>query len=297
MKKQRLYSVPDKNIVKRLLHRGTMIPGRIKAAYIFSVLPYSVRSPLLTGIGKKERERLNNALKSADGLGTAEKTSILRIFIRRMHALAEKRRRITEFSSIAGVTLLGFTVLASAAAAFALRRGTDERILFIETILAGGGIHLALIPVVAGYLRTAFNQSPVDILLSSRNRALDSALGCIAGLCVAAMFLFLSGGSVGAIDPIPGAITLLLSVTAGPVLEELVFRHLLFQVAGKSIGYIAAGVISSAIFTAVHLPDGAGLAAAYFTAGAALCALRRIRGSLYPALAAHALSNLFIQIF
>jgi membrane protease YdiL (CAAX protease family) len=272
-------------------------PGHVKAGYLYSILPDRVRSHVLNRLNRRETAMIESGIALARGLSGTEKESILRAFLRRMRAIEERRRRMREQSVLTSLTILGCIVLAATSAAFALRHDLDGRIAFIEAILAGGGMHLALLPAVAGYLQAELGQKPGDVLFSSHNRLLDTSLAAAGGLCLAALFIALSGGRGGPSDPLLKASTLFLSVTAGPVLEELVFRHLLFRLLGERIGPAAAAVISSLLFSLIHAPDSAGLFAAYLAAGLCLCSLCHARRSLYPALGTHALSNLFIQIF
>ncbi|MBN1532622.1 MAG: CPBP family intramembrane metalloprotease [Spirochaetes bacterium] len=276
---------------------STKTPGHIAAGYLYSILPDRVRSHVLNRLNRRERSRINEGLSLARRLTGPERVSILRTFVRRMRAMEGRRRRIKEQSMLASLGSLGAIACAATAAAFALRQTTDGRIDFIEAILTGGGMHLALLPAVAGYLRAEFGQNPPAVLFSSHNRLLDTALAACGGLCLAALFLLLPEGGGGYSDPPLRIVTLLLSVTAGPAVEELVFRHLLFRLLGETIGHGAAAAVSSLLFSVIHVPDSALAFAAYLASGLALCALCHARRALYPALVTHALSNLFIQVF
>jgi len=275
---------------------ASIIPGAAKSAYIFSVLPPGVRSIVLGELRKTERSRLNEGMKKLADIEQRVKKSILAGFVREMRARRDRRNRAKDESIIAGLGLLAFLLIAATAAAFVTRESTDARIRFIEAVLAGGGAHVALLPVMAGYLKAELRTPVVKLIFRSRSYAVDMALSLCLALCMAAVFIALSGPSTGPGDPIVSVVTLIASSTAGPVVEEIVFRHLLFTVLGKKTGPAVAAAASSVLFAAVHLPDNALVFSAYLAAGTALCIVRHFRKSLFPAVATHALSNIIILI-
>ena len=47
----------------------------------------------------------------------------------------------------------------------------------------------------------------------------------------------------------------LLIVIVGPIVEELVFRHILIGELGKKFNFIVMGIISAVLFTYIHVTD------------------------------------------
>jgi membrane protease YdiL (CAAX protease family) len=90
-------------------------------------------------------------------------------------------------------------------------------------------------------------------------------------------------------------VLLLFVVTAGPLVEELLFRGLLLGGLLRHMGPLAAGAISATAFACVHIPDmhGALYAMPNLALLGGVCAWLRLRsGSLWPAVFAHGINNL-----
>lgn len=88
------------------------------------------------------------------------------------------------------------------------------------------------------------------------------------------------------------AVTLLVVCVLAPVTEELLFRSVLFASLGRVIGMFPAAVLSTVLFTLVHLPIVTPPALVPIAAlGAVLCLLTWRNGSVVPALAAHVTIN------
>jgi hypothetical protein len=88
------------------------------------------------------------------------------------------------------------------------------------------------------------------------------------------------------------AVTLLVVCVLAPVAEELLFRSVLFASLGRVIGMFPAAVLSTVLFTLVHLPIVTPPALVPIAAlGAVLCLLTWRNGSVVPALAAHVTIN------
>lgn len=75
--------------------------------------------------------------------------------------------------------------------------------------------------------------------------------------------------------------------------EEVLFRGYLFQVLREDLGRARAYLLANALFAVVHLfrPGGAEFKLAYgfglFLAGAVLCRVVEVTGSLWPAIGLH----------
>lgn len=101
---------------------------------------------------------------------------------------------------------------------------------------------------------------------------------------------------IGEGTPLAMRLTLVLFVvTAGPLVEELLFRGMLLGGLLRHMGPGLATLVSALAFACVHIPDmhGALYALPDLALLGALCAWLRLRsGSIWPAIFAHALNNL-----
>jgi membrane protease YdiL (CAAX protease family) len=113
------------------------------------------------------------------------------------------------------------------------------------------------------------------------------------------MMLFKATGA-GQMTGITGAIsvrTIVLAIVAAPVLEELVFRGLMFDMLKSTMHWKLAALFSSVSFVAIHqlqLQMGWGHLAGLFATGFGLCWLRWRTGSLTVCILAHALVNAIV---
>jgi membrane protease YdiL (CAAX protease family) len=92
---------------------------------------------------------------------------------------------------------------------------------------------------------------------------------------------------------------ILVVVVLGPVTEEMLFRGILFGGFQKSFGRIAAIILTTVLFIAIHLPGltyyAPTILAIGALAGAALW-LRLRFGAIGPAIAVHASYNLMVVL-
>ncbi len=98
---------------------------------------------------------------------------------------------------------------------------------------------------------------------------------------------------LGANGPLVNALAVIVLVTViAPIGEELFFRGFFYGSLRNWRGPILAGVLTGAVFGLIHVgsaPIGYLVPLAIF--GAGLCLLYELTGSLYPAIALHALNN------
>jgi membrane protease YdiL (CAAX protease family) len=96
---------------------------------------------------------------------------------------------------------------------------------------------------------------------------------------------------------LPLVLTFISLVILPPLTEEIMVRGFLYGSLRKSLTFVWAAVLTSAIFAAAHLPEGgsSGLlwigALDTFVLSLVLCYLREKTGSLWPGITLHALKN------
>ncbi|GHC64667.1 CPBP family intramembrane glutamic endopeptidase [Roseibacillus persicicus] len=91
------------------------------------------------------------------------------------------------------------------------------------------------------------------------------------------------------------AFAIVSGVLLAPVVEEVVYRGFLFQSYARRFGFVAAVLLSTALFTIVHYYGICGsLSVAFFGFGA--CALYRATGSLWTGIVFHSLNNGLITL-
>jgi membrane protease YdiL (CAAX protease family) len=84
---------------------------------------------------------------------------------------------------------------------------------------------------------------------------------------------------------------ILTSIIVGPLLEEVIYRGLILQLARRYAPVWAAIVLSSAVFAATHLVKGAAVTLLAFPMGCLFAWMVVQRGSLYSAFLCHAAFN------
>ena len=75
-----------------------------------------------------------------------------------------------------------------------------------------------------------------------------------------------------------------------PIVEEILFRGLLFRALGRQFALPVAAALSAAVFAGLHPPLPWGFFSLFAT-GVGLCYLYRATGSLMPCIVAHAVNN------
>ena len=92
----------------------------------------------------------------------------------------------------------------------------------------------------------------------------------------------------------------LLIVIVGPIVEELVFRHILIGELGKKFNFIVMGIISAVLFTYIHVTDAKSPFefGAYFILAIALVSVYLIsKRNLAASISLHMLNNLVSFIY
>jgi membrane protease YdiL (CAAX protease family) len=138
--------------------------------------------------------------------------------------------------------------------------------------------------------------------LSARALALCIAGGAAGGIALALLLTLLSDAigiplhgvneELMGVDELPFPGLMLFAVIAAgttPLVEELIFRGLLFQWLKGRVGSLAGALVSAALFGALHWPSGQALWAGLV--GFALALLFQRVGSLWASVAAHSGNN------
>ena len=89
-------------------------------------------------------------------------------------------------------------------------------------------------------------------------------------------------------------------VIAGPVVEELVFRHIIIGELGKKFNFIVMGIVSAITFTLIHVTDAKSPFefGAYFILALSLVFVYLISGrNLAASIGLHMLNNLVSFIY
>jgi membrane protease YdiL (CAAX protease family) len=170
--------------------------------------------------------------------------------------------------------------------------------LLIQLALANAVLAIAALVVAARRGWGVFRFKP----LSRRSLAFCAAGGAAGGISLALLLTTLSEATGwplhGVNDELMGvnelpsvglAIFAIVAAGTTPLVEELIFRGLLFQWLRGWMGPIGAALVSSVFFGALHLPSGQAVWAGLV--GFALALLYHRLGSLWAAVAAHAGNN------
>ncbi|MCP4130133.1 MAG: CPBP family intramembrane metalloprotease [bacterium] len=285
--------------MKKAVKKSTKkaIKGHIRAAYIFDLLPNAGKSVLGNKLSSKESKKMDTGLGEIENLSEKEKKRILKIFIKNLNLMEQKRQQLMDSAIIYSLLTLSIVIVASFLYGLAAFSGINKRVSFIEAILNSGGTHIIFFPLLAGYARAKTSRPVWKTLFESKNFFIDFSLGLVSAFFIAAPFIFLiKGGSFYSSNIIVKVFTLVVAVTVVPAGEELFFRFLLFLRGGKKYGFGVMAVVSTLLFAAVHMPETAKQFALFCAAGALFCGLAFARKSLLPSLIAHSVSNLLIML-
>lgn len=179
-------------------------------------------------------------------------------------------------------------------------------------LLGGLAFELALGGFSVLWVAIRYRAAAVPALgLRSRRPTTDVVVGAFVGAAIFGVTAFvvfpaiealwqaLTGHPPSPIDQLPVEFDLLntilsgvLVVAAAPFGEETFFRGFLYGGLKKRIGLLWAAVVSSALFAAVHAPQGAALVPTMFVVGLLLALLYEWRGSLAASMAGHAAFNI-----
>ncbi len=170
--------------------------------------------------------------------------------------------------------------------------------LLLQLALANAVLAIAALVVAARRGWGVFRFRP----LSRRSLAVCTAGGGVGGISLALLLTTLSEATgwplhgvsdelmgVNALPPAGLAIFAIVAAGTTPLVEELIFRGLLFQWLRSWIGPIGAALVSSVLFGALHWPSGQAVWAGLV--GFALALLYHRLGSLWASVAAHAGNN------
>jgi len=180
---------------------------------------------------------------------------------------------------------------------------------------------IALSPVVSLaatllWLRLRY-RGPLTVLMGTRSpRLSDVGIGvavgllCLLGQRIVVLGIATVAEGLGAELPVvqetfrtiaqrPGAVPLFVVTTVvfAPLAEEILFRGVLFQGLRQRTGFWVAALVSALLFTLPHLAEGGGVFASgvitsgILPLGIVFAALVERRGSLAPAIVAHATYN------
>lgn len=257
--------------------------GYIKAAYIYWLLPQSVKSRCLTALDTQQQAKLNKGLQHIISLSIQQEITILKEAIHKINAIQIHTKHMHDISIIASCIILGIIIVLS----FIVATGWHV-VDSIYYILQYGGLHVVLMPFIVMYAGKLTGKPFFQLVMPS-HILLDIIMSIIAATAIVIIFSFMFPH-----DTIPvtkkSIIPLIFAITAVPFTEELFFRGIIFLHGGKDYGYVASWIFTSFVFATIHLPPAPMEFLAYFMCSSILCYVA-YRFSLFACMVAHALSN------
>lgn len=271
------------------------IKGFIKAGYLYSLFPDTVRSFLLGRFNESESMGMNKGLNEIKALSLSQRIEILKEFVSRIGQLKSERARTIDNSLVASILVLFVLFLIALFYSGMVLRSTNRAFVLIDVFLQNGGMHCVLFPYLWGVVVAEYGKNPFVIIFSSRNHFIDILISIPCALIIASLFIVYTETGYTT-HTIVRYFYFLVAVSVGPVIEEIFFRYFLFSKSGERFGFLPCWVISTLLFAAVHVPTTPGLFLAYCTSGTLFCALCYFRKSLFPAFCAHAFANCALLI-
>jgi len=155
---------------------------------------------------------------------------------------------------------------------------------------------------IAAALGLNFANPLVDIVAGIRGYVMVAPLFFIAAVVSARIFHSVhtpinpvSVQALTAIGPLDQLLMLVETAMAAPIVEELMFRGLLFPALKSRWGYIGGVVLTSAVFGLLH-PNLPGGFLPLWTLGAAFAVVFQRRQSLLPCIVMHSLHNGLVTV-
>ena len=201
----------------------------IKAAFIYTILPDTIRIRVQNRLPEKHLERLNNNLAHVNSLGAEQQRTILEDFTSGMQHLQHTRESKISRGLVASGTVLALLVVGSFMVSLVKGRGTDDIIKFMELLLANGGMHLVFFPYILEFIDAHYRISPVRLFMPSANILADLLMATLLAPLVALLFILLLPPHVGNATGTAGVTGFtifygIMAFTVGPATEELFFR-------------------------------------------------------------------------
>jgi membrane protease YdiL (CAAX protease family) len=273
-------------------HKGT-----IRAAFIFSMLPGSMKSRITGTLPHRLLQKLDSGLGKTEALTLKEKNLIYRKFIEEMKIIKNSREHTLNISLAGSLAVLALLVAVTFTTGLIMYGNAGRIVRFLELVLANGGFHLVIAPCLAGYLYSHLRTNPLKILFISDNYFIDILLSFFSGILITLpVFLSIKPPGPAGISTFIEIFTCIVSLTIVPATEEIFFRYIIFFKGGRKYGFLLTGLFSSILFSAVHAPGTGFQFAAYMGAGILLCILVSYRKSIFPAFISHSLSNLLLNL-
>jgi membrane protease YdiL (CAAX protease family) len=179
---------------------------------------------------------------------------------------------------------------------------TDKTALLLQ-ILSAVPAHLLTLGVVWAVV-TRFGKRPFWRTLGftwGERVGVWTSIGLAVGLLILGIVIsYFIGGEPTSIDQIINSSTTsryalaLLAATTAPLVEELVYRGVLYSALQKTAGMVWAVVIVSSLFTLVHVVqyyNNLGVIAAIFVLSLSLTLVRALSGRLLPCVVIHFIFN------
>jgi membrane protease YdiL (CAAX protease family) len=276
--------------------KNKSIKGSIKAGYIFSIMPDSIKSFLMNKLTEPELKKINSALKDIKSITTPNRVRILQEFILQLKQSRLKKEMEIQGSLIVTLTVISILILSAFIYAQIVMRSTSEIVRFIESILENGGMHIIVFPFLWGIVKSEYKRTPLEIIFTTKNPLLDISLSIVVALIISIMFIDQIGNKNYFSNRLLWYFILITALTIGPATEEIFFRFFLFYRSGGKYGYILCGIVSSLLFAAIHIPDSFLLFAKYIISGSLLCGICYARKTVFTSFIAHATTNLIVML-
>jgi len=242
----------------------------------------------MDNFSEEELQKINTTAFEQDTFTQKEKTTIIQTFIEILNNKISHEKNILGVSYGVAFLILSLVIMTSFIISNSLYFSTDVKISFIESILNGGGFHLALASIILGY----FYLDDKSFSFFKNISIVDVPIAVITGLLSASIIIFFTGSVHSKLS----IFTLITSITAVPFVEEVFFRYFIFIKGGKKYSYIFTALVSSSLFAVIHLPGSFEYFLSFFIISLIQCILIIWRKNIVIVILSHGIANLILQI-
>lgn len=274
-----------------------MLPGKRKAVILITLLGNQTAKSILSLLNQFEREILKKSIPNVGKISGREKTLVLKEVVNYMRLTAGHKKVKADFEFFIYISILCFILLV-----FLLQLPSSQinRILQdINIFFSIGGAYFFIYPFLLFYIRNKYKQDVIEFGYKTKNITKDIFIGVVGSIIISLIMIIINLQSPFQrlnLSDLFADIYFFVLIVLGPFCEEIIFRGIIYNFIKEKFGKNAAIIISSIIFTLVHLPKNFYEITLFFLISIFLGLLRGFSSNLISSTIAHSIANAVVYL-